>query len=192
MWVYKIQNTIDGKLYIGKTQRTLRTRWLEHISDSRRPCTTYLHAAIKKHGPENFTIEPIANLQRFPSEMLDVAECSFIEVLETYNPAKGYNLTLGGDGAQWTDEARHKASLTHKSRMTNKRRETCKLLGKSRAGCPRPDLAARNRQNKPTHCKHGHLFDEANTYHSKTRPNKRQCKTCIVSRTQEYRKRLSK
>lgn len=50
------------------------------------------------------------------------------------------------------------------------------------------DMRAKRRQrngNKDkTHCKYGHPFDEANTYHPPRRPDRRHCLTC------ERRRRL--
>lgn len=33
--IYKITNNITGKIYIGKTKRKTRDRWLEHIRDAK-------------------------------------------------------------------------------------------------------------------------------------------------------------
>ena len=34
--IYKITNTINGKVYIGKTLETMEKRWKEHQKDSMR------------------------------------------------------------------------------------------------------------------------------------------------------------
>ena len=59
--IYKITNTINNKLYIGKTNLTLLQRFKQHIYSSKkiklekRP----LYSAFKKHGIENFSISLI-------------------------------------------------------------------------------------------------------------------------------------
>ena len=61
MIIYKITNTINGKVYIGKTTYTKEKRFKEHISDSIKPNMKHrpLYRAFNKYGIENFTIEEI-------------------------------------------------------------------------------------------------------------------------------------
>lgn len=33
-YIYKIENNINGKIYIGKTLNTPEQRWKEHVRDS--------------------------------------------------------------------------------------------------------------------------------------------------------------
>src|SRR5216684_301529 len=54
--VYLLTCLPTGKYYVGKTVKTVRVRWQEHVADVKRGhrgCP-YLHAAIRKYGPENF------------------------------------------------------------------------------------------------------------------------------------------
>lgn len=57
---------------------------------------TYLARAIKKHGWENFNVEIL--IREVPSEDLDMLEKSYIEIYDSMNRKKGYNLTKGGEG----------------------------------------------------------------------------------------------
>lgn len=54
--IYIIKNTINKKVYIGKTYRTLDTRLVEHFSDSKKDEHNLrpLYKAFKKYGKENF------------------------------------------------------------------------------------------------------------------------------------------
>ena len=54
-YIYKIQNKINNKIYIGKTVNTIQERWLEHIDEASRQDDTLLHKAIYKYGKENYT-----------------------------------------------------------------------------------------------------------------------------------------
>lgn len=92
-YIYKITNTINGKVYIGKTERSIEQRWQEHLKfastelNEQRP----LYNAIRKYGVNNFIIEVV-------EETKDVNEREqyWINYYNSYK--EGYNATLGGDG----------------------------------------------------------------------------------------------
>ena len=94
-YIYKITNSINGKSYIGQTQKTIEERWKEHIKDSQKKMVRHrpLYSAINKHGIENFSIEQI---EECPKEILSQREIYWIEYYHTYS--NGYNATLGGEG----------------------------------------------------------------------------------------------
>lgn len=92
--IYKITNTLDNKIYIGQTTRSVAERWREHKSKSAPSDGTYLHNAIAKYGEENFTIEEIDNC---PDVLLNDKESEWIIILDAMYP-HGYNLTMGGEG----------------------------------------------------------------------------------------------
>ena len=61
-YIYKVTNTVNGKLYIGQTSRTIEVRWREHIQDAfgrNNKGFFALHRAIKKYGKDAFKIEQI-------------------------------------------------------------------------------------------------------------------------------------
>lgn len=64
MIIYKITNSINGKVYIGLTTVTLEARWRGHIRDSR-VCDRHLYRSMRKYGLENFIIEEIDNTDDF-------------------------------------------------------------------------------------------------------------------------------
>lgn len=93
--IYKITNIINDKRYIGKTSKSIESRFKEHIRESRKVRTENrpLYRAFIKHGIENFKVELI--------EEVDEARCAekeifWINFYEAYK--KGYNATKGGDG----------------------------------------------------------------------------------------------
>jgi len=47
--VYKITNTLNGKVYIGKAN-DMNRRWVEHLSVARRGSRKPLYAALRKYG----------------------------------------------------------------------------------------------------------------------------------------------
>jgi len=94
--IYKITNTVTKKAYVGQTSTSLRQRWREHQSDARSKIRShpYLHHAIRKYGPESFTIEVIDSA--LLKEDLDAKEQEWIVRLCTMDKQYGYNCTGGG------------------------------------------------------------------------------------------------
>lgn len=97
-YIYKIENDINKKLYIGKTEFSIEKRWKEHCQDfqkeqyKQRP----LYCAMNKYGLEHFYISLIEETDK-PEER----EIYWIQKLNTYH--FGYNATLGGDGNHYID-----------------------------------------------------------------------------------------
>ena len=97
-YIYKITNDINQKIYVGKTERTVEERFLEHYrafkreSCEKRP----LYSAMRKYGIEHFHIELIEETDN-PEER----EIYWIEKLGSFK--NGYNATLGGDGKKYLD-----------------------------------------------------------------------------------------
>lgn len=115
MVVYLITNRDNGKMYIGKTERTFAERWKAHCFDAlHNKSDTYFHRSIRKHRPYSFTYKILAEVK---SRMeLDEAEIHFIALYETHNPEFGYNGSLGGTGGIMTAESRKRLSESLKGR----------------------------------------------------------------------------
>jgi len=88
--IYLITNKINSKTYVGKTTKSLSTRFYNHLYASKNGSTTYFHNALKKYGDDSFIIE---ELDRYDVDILGEKE---IEWISTLKPE--YNQTLGGDG----------------------------------------------------------------------------------------------
>ena len=97
-YIYKITNTINGKMYIGKTELTIEKRFQQHCKDSQRDKMSNrpLYKAMRKYGVEFFSIEEIEETDN-PEER----EIYWIEFYGTFK--NGYNATLGGDGKKYID-----------------------------------------------------------------------------------------
>lgn len=98
MIVYKITNTINNKIYIGVTTRTLDERWREHKNRVKER-TSHLYSAFRKYGIENFTIEIIDDTAESQEELFEL-EKRYIKQYNSNNPDIGYNATIGGDGVK--------------------------------------------------------------------------------------------
>lgn len=94
-YIYKIINTVNNKVYIGKTAFSIQKRFQEHCKDAfrerneKRP----LYNAMRKYGIEAFSIELIEECD--DTRAAD-REAYWIGVYNAYST--GYNATLGGDG----------------------------------------------------------------------------------------------
>ena len=90
MWIYKITNIQNNKVYIGQTIRPVQDRFNRHLNDAlHNVINTHFARAIRKYGKDNFSWEIIdtANTQ----EELTIKERYWIQY---YNSAKeGYNET---------------------------------------------------------------------------------------------------
>ena len=82
--IYKIQNQINGKIYIGQSVHIER-RWQEHCRAS---AHSLIAKAIHKYGKENFTFEII---EECATDDLDRLEEQYIKQYDSLVP-KGYNI----------------------------------------------------------------------------------------------------
>ena len=92
--IYKITNTKTGKVYIGKTTRSLNDRLQGHINSADRGDNFKLSRAIRKYGKENFIIEPID----FAETRDELNEKEVYYINEYKSLETGYNMTIGGEG----------------------------------------------------------------------------------------------
>jgi hypothetical protein len=99
-YIYKITNLKNGRIYIGKTIRTIETRWREHLKDfhNHNKDNLPLYAAMNKYGVDNFVIEQI---EECTDEEVSERERFWIENFQSFK--QGYNATLGGDGKPYVD-----------------------------------------------------------------------------------------
>lgn len=97
-YIYKRQNKINGKIYVG-----------QHQYDKEGIDPTYLGSGnifkkdLKKYGNENFTYELLENCNSI--EELNERECYYIRFFDCISP-KGYNLRDGGNGKFLAEESR--------------------------------------------------------------------------------------
>lgn len=93
-YIYKATNTVNGKMYIGQTSRTINVRWKEHLRDTFSLHGKFIspfHLAIQKYGEDAFVVEPI---EECDSVDLDERERYWIEYYDTHR--NGYNADFGG------------------------------------------------------------------------------------------------
>ena len=83
--IYKIENKLNGKCYVGQTGQSLRRRFYGNLNQS-------IRRLIKELGRKNFIVELLEEVPLFEG---DVAERKWIEKLNAYEPT-GYNIREGG------------------------------------------------------------------------------------------------
>lgn len=114
--IYKITNTINGKMYIGQAI-DIEKRWKEHEYSSKNG-NQIIYRAIRKYGLDRFSFDIVEECAK---EDLDRLEILYIKKLNSFFKWDngGYNMTLGGGGKSgWivSDETREKISMAHKGK----------------------------------------------------------------------------
>lgn len=117
--IYKITNKINGKLYIGFTSKSIKTRFNNHVAhmknNNKKNC--YLQNSLEKHGIQNFKIEPIYQ-SCDQQHTLKIMEPYFIKEYNTFL-GEGYNETSGGEGIlnySHSEESKRKMSESSKGK----------------------------------------------------------------------------
>ena len=105
-YIYKIENTVDNKIYIGQTIQELESRWKDHRKKGSN--CRYLKSAIQKYGIDNFDFQLVCIT--FDNQ-LDDMEKEYIEQYDCLAP-NGYNLRLGGDSGKHHEDTKRKISAT--------------------------------------------------------------------------------
>lgn len=100
MIVYTATNAINGKVYVGKTIRTLSHAKARHKQRATKAwkhgCESRFYTAIRKYGFEAFSFEII--YRGVSDEDIQAKEREYIQLLNSMDNAVGYNMTPGGDG----------------------------------------------------------------------------------------------
>jgi len=98
--IYQIKNKVNNKIYIGKS-KDIEGRWQCHfrLLESNRHYNDHLQNAYNRYGADNFET---AILYYVDEDKLDVAEMCAIYTFGSDQEDKGYNLTIGGDGVNYS------------------------------------------------------------------------------------------
>lgn len=116
--VYCHKNKINEKKYYGITQQSPLKRWQSGNGYSK---NAHFTAAIKKYGWENFEHKIIA--ENVTKEEACKLEKYYIDLFQTTDPNKGYNISTGGEcgnsGTKRNEEQRKKFSENTKNLWLN-------------------------------------------------------------------------
>lgn len=104
--IYKIENLINGKIYIGKSI-DIQKRFRSHINDSfnenKSSYEHLIHKAIRKYGVDNFSFDVIEQCDDNILNEREIYWISFYGCCVLDGNDKGYNMTRGGDGSSYLD-----------------------------------------------------------------------------------------
>lgn len=130
MLVYKITNQINQKIYIGQTSKTIEERFQRHIYDTiNNRIDTHLARAIRKYGPNNFTVIEIDRAET--QEELNQKEVYWIHF---YNSIEmGYNET---------DSCLKSGGNTYKYKTSNELKEIKQKISSSKKAGKNPQATA--------------------------------------------------
>jgi len=116
--IYKVTNKVNGKIYIGQTVN-FKHRYSQHIHDAlKRKKQNIFARALRKYGIEQFEWSIIWTGD---IELLNEMEIYYIKnnksylYSKEYDGSNGYNLTIGGDSFERSDELKAKVSLKNRS-----------------------------------------------------------------------------
>lgn len=95
--IYKIENKVNGKVYIGQSVN-IENRWKSHIRELNNGihCNRHLLGSWKKYGQDNFEFKTICVCNE---DELDEKEIYYIDLYKSFDYDYGYNMTLGGQGS---------------------------------------------------------------------------------------------
>lgn len=113
--IYKIENKINGKLYIGQSFNVDK-RWRAHVYKN---TTSAIHQSIVKYGKDNFNFEIICSSKNIDD--LNWLEQYFIAKYNTMTP-NGYNLDQGGRNCPKTKESIEKGAIKKRGMAYKNRR----------------------------------------------------------------------
>jgi group I intron endonuclease len=128
--IYLITNTINGKFYIGQTRRNLSQRWEHHKSNASTNRSYPLSRAIRKYGPDSFSIQEIGIAES--KDDANFLETFGIVFSKHLFPDDVYNATNGGDGRSSFHPSAESREKSRKSNSGKKRSlETRRKLSES-------------------------------------------------------------
>ena len=114
MFVYKILNLENQKVYVGQSSQKTLHRLQEHKSKLRSGTheNPHLQKAWNLYGESKFSIEVVEYCQTI--DELNVLEESYIHKFNSTHPQYGYNICGGGNNRHMPQETKQKISNSKK------------------------------------------------------------------------------
>lgn len=122
MYIYKITNSINGKIYIGEsTKDKLEDRVAEYIKEVKwRKNPRPIILAMRKYGFENFTFELLEDNIKTKEELDNLERFYITEKFNSYKRDVGYNVELGGNGTgKHSEETKKKIGNSQRGELNH-------------------------------------------------------------------------
>jgi group I intron endonuclease len=135
MFIYKITNIVNGKVYIGQTGQDVEARFIQHRCCLRhnRHANGHLQNAWNKYGPDNFLFEVLDS--NVDALNIDTLERRWINQYDALNPERGYNMQSGGGARRFnSEETKRKISQKNKGKKrteAEKQKMSLRMMGNS-------------------------------------------------------------
>lgn len=110
MIVYKITSLVNSKVYIGQTISKFSLRkglHLFHLRNNKHP-NPHLQSSFNKYGESNFKFDIIQECSSI--EELNIKEKEYINIYNSNDRTKGYNIRIGGLNENLSIEHKDKIS----------------------------------------------------------------------------------
>lgn len=139
MFIYKISNTVNDKVYIGQTIRPVEERFRRHINDAmNNVLDTHFARAIRLYGPDKFYIEVIDDTATTQEELTQKEHDYILE----YNSVE--------DGYNETDAMSKCGGNTYKSKTKEEMTEIKEKIRQTKLGGNNPRAAGVKCKNVET------------------------------------------
>lgn len=111
--IYKIQNKVNKKIYIGQTTMGFDKRYNNNLLKN--SSNKYLKSEIRKYGIENFSVCKIFDIA-FSKTELDIKEIAYIKCFNSTNELFGYNFMSGGSHGKHREKTKKIISKLYKGK----------------------------------------------------------------------------
>lgn len=110
LYIYKITNKINGKIYIGKRHSNcIPEKDIKYMGSG-----IIINKSIKRYGKENFKKEILCEC--YNEDELNEKEKYYINLFNSRDLTIGYNITEGGCGNIHNEDSKLKMSRSHKGK----------------------------------------------------------------------------
>lgn len=150
--VYLVTNEINGHMYIGKTNSTLKERKRKHYVDSKRGRQSAFCHALRKYPREVFKWEILE--EGLSEEEALEREIYYIAEYNTYLDPQHNNMTPGGEGYALSDEIKQKISVANTGKKRTPEQNAKLSETKKKLGLKWTEEQRRNHIERRTGSKH--------------------------------------